>query len=59
MWNITTYGRDHPGPELTAIELENFCFAVEPIKMWIYLNFLYSCVYVNFFSGAVLVYFAY
>ena len=40
------YGRFHPGRELTAIELENFWFAVKPIKFWINLKNLCTFVYV-------------
>ena len=49
MWKMTVYGRFHPGWELTAIELENFWFALKPINMWI--DFTNSCpfVYVSIF----------
>ena len=43
---------------MTAIELENFWFALKPINMWIYLKKILSfCVCGIFFSGAVLVFF--
>ena len=53
------YGRFHPGRELTAIELENFWFALKPINMGIYFKNSCPFVCVNFFSSAVLVYFVY
>ena len=46
-----TYGEFHPGRELTAIELENFWFAVKPISMWIYFKDFCTFVYVSIFLG--------
>ena len=47
--NWSTYGEFHPGRELTAIELENFWFAVKPISMWIYFKGFCTFVYMSFF----------
>ena len=46
-----SYGGFHPGRELTAIELENFWFAVKPISMWIYFKDFCTFVYVSIFLG--------
>ena len=43
------YGKCHPGRELTAIELENFWFALKPINMWIYFKNSCPFVYVSIF----------
>ena len=48
-WHV--YGEFHPGRELTAIELENFWFAVKPISMWIYFKDFCTFVYVSIFLG--------
>ena len=45
------YGKFHPGRELTAIEMENFWFAVKPISVWIYLQDFCAFVYVSIFLG--------
>ena len=46
-----TYGRFHPGRELTAIELDNLWFAVKPIKLWIYLKTFFTFLYVSIRLG--------
>ena len=58
-WGNAIYGEFHPGRELTAIELENFWFAVKPISVWIYFEDFCAFVYVSIFNrpgvaGAVL-----
>ena len=45
------YGDFHQGRELTAIEMENFWFAVKPISVWIYFKDLCAFVYVSIFLG--------
>ena len=46
---IQPYGEFHPGRELTAIEMENFWFAVKPISVWIYFKDFCAFVYVSIF----------
>ena len=48
---FSSYGEFHPGRELTAIEMENFLFAVKPISVWIYLQDFCAFVYVSIFLG--------
>ena len=45
----SAYGEFHPGRELTAIEMENFWFAVKPIHVWIYFKDFCALVYVSIF----------
>ena len=49
--NKAVYGEFHPGRELTAIEMENFWFAVKPISVLIYLKDFCAFVYVSIFLG--------
>ena len=48
---IYIYGEFHPGWELTAIEFENFWFAVKPMSMWIYFKDFFTFEYVSIFLG--------
>ena len=47
----SAYGKFHPGRELTAIEMENFWFAVKPVRLWIYFKDFCAFVYVSIFLG--------
>ena len=49
------YGRFHPGRELSAIEFENFLFALKPINMLIYSENVYGSIFFAVRCSSILV----